>query len=104
MAKSRNLADAVRAIIASDPALAEMVDDEAYHAALAKTIYDARTAAGLTQTDLAQLIGTHQAVISRLEDADYLGHSLAMLKKIARALGYELRIEFQVKGTVVSQQ
>lgn len=43
---------------------------------------------------LAGMIGTDQAVISRLENADYEGHSLTMLRRIARALGKKLDIRF----------
>jgi len=32
-------------------------------------------------------------VISRLDDADYEGHSLRMLERIAHALDLELRVE-----------
>ena len=39
-------------------------------------IYDARTKAGLSQSELAALIGSKQPVIARLEDADYEGHTL----------------------------
>jgi transcriptional regulator with XRE-family HTH domain len=35
---------------------------------------------------LARLIGTSQPTIARLEDADYEGHSLSMLQRIAAAL------------------
>jgi ribosome-binding protein aMBF1 (putative translation factor) len=38
---------------------------------VAQTIYDARTKAGLSQSELAALIGSKQPVIARLEDADY---------------------------------
>ena len=44
--------------------------------------------------ELADRIGTHQSVIARLEDADYDGHSLSMLWKIADAIGAELKVEF----------
>jgi hypothetical protein len=37
-------------------------------------------------------VGTTQSVISRLEDADYEGHSLAMLRRIARAVGYVVQV------------
>ena len=53
-----------------------------------------RTAAGLTQGRLASLIGTTASVISRLEDADYEGHSLAMLRRIAGALDQRIEIRF----------
>jgi predicted XRE-type DNA-binding protein len=52
-----------------------------------------RTKAGLTQKQLAGLVGTTQSVISRLESTEYRGHSMNMLEKIASALGYEVRIE-----------
>jgi len=55
-------------------------------------VHDARTGAGLTQRELAERIGTKQSVIARLEDADYEGHSLSMLKRIADAVGKRLEI------------
>ena len=57
-------------------------------------IHDARTRAGLSQRELAALIGTKQPVIARLEDADYEGHSLTMLQRIAEALDQRLEIRF----------
>jgi len=61
---------------------------------IARKIHDLRTAAGLTQTQLAKLIGTTASVICRLEDADYEGHSLAMLRRIAGALDQRVEIRF----------
>jgi hypothetical protein len=40
------------------------------------------------------MIGTTESVISRLEDADYTGHSLSMLRRIADALGKRVEIRF----------
>lgn len=57
-------------------------------------IYDARTKAGLSQSQLAVLIGSKQPVIARLEDADYEGHSLTMLQRIAAALEQRLELRF----------
>ena len=57
-------------------------------------IYDARMKAGLTQKQLADMIGTKQSVIARLEDADYEGHSLSMLRRIAEALDQKLEVRF----------
>ncbi|MCG3152426.1 MAG: hypothetical protein GEEBNDBF_01724 [bacterium] len=59
---------------------------------VAQLIYDLRTARGLTQKELARLVGTTQPVISRLEDADYRGHSLTMLQRIAAALGLQVQL------------
>ena len=61
---------------------------------VAQMIYDARTKAGLSQSELAALIGSKQPVIARLEDADYEGHSLTMLQRIAAALKQRLELRF----------
>jgi transcriptional regulator with XRE-family HTH domain len=75
-----------------NPRLAEAVERERLNARIAGLLYDARTAAGLTQKQLAERVGTHQSVIDRLEDADYRGHSLNMLGKIAVALNRQLTV------------
>jgi ribosome-binding protein aMBF1 (putative translation factor) len=64
-------------------------DDE-----VARKIFELRKKAGLTQAQLAKMIGTTASVISRLEDADYEGHSLAMLRRIAAALDKRVEIRF----------
>ncbi len=64
-------------------------DDE-----VARKIFELRTKAGLTQAQLAKMIGTTASVISRLEDSDYEGHSLAMLRRIAAALNKRVEIRF----------
>ena len=63
-------------------------------AEVAGTIYRLRSRAKLTQKALADLVGTGASVISRLEDADYTGHSLATLRRIAAALGRRVEIRF----------
>jgi len=65
---------------------------------LGRLVYDARIEARLTQTQLAKRVSTTQSVIARLEDADYEGHSLSMLNKIAHALNRRLELRF-VPGT-----
>src|SRR5438046_1728326 len=62
--------------------------------AVARKIYALRTEAGLTQRQLAGLVGTTASAICRLEDADYDGHSLAMLNRIAAALHRRVEIRF----------
>jgi DNA-binding XRE family transcriptional regulator len=64
-------------------------DDE-----VARKIFELRTKAGLTQAQLAKVIGTTASVICRLEDSDYEGHSLAMLRRIAGALNKRVEIRF----------
>jgi DNA-binding XRE family transcriptional regulator len=62
--------------------------------AVARKIYDLRTKAGLSQRALANLVGTTASAICRLEDADYEGHSLAMMNRIAAALNRRVEIRF----------
>ncbi|HEV3203638.1 MAG TPA: XRE family transcriptional regulator [Gemmataceae bacterium] len=61
---------------------------------VARKIYELRTNARLTQRQLAKLVGTTASVICLLEDADYEGHSLAMLRRIAAALDRRVEIRF----------
>ncbi|MGH7831987.1 MAG: helix-turn-helix transcriptional regulator [Candidatus Binatia bacterium] len=61
---------------------------------VARKIAALRIQAGLTQRQLAQLVGTTASVICRLEDADYEGHSLVMLNRIAAALNRRVEIRF----------
>lgn len=61
---------------------------------VARKLYHLRTEAGLSQRELANLVGTTASVICRLENADYEGHSLAMLNRIALALDKRVEIRF----------
>ena len=76
------------------PDMLAMLEEARVNDDIARKIYDLRTAAGLTQRQLAKLVGTTASVICRLEDADYQGHSLAMLNRIAAALNKRVKIEF----------
>src|SRR6266571_4389362 len=64
------------------------------NAEVALEIHALRKKAGLTQKQLAEMVGTTPSVISRLEDADYEGHSMAMLRRIATALNKRVEIRF----------
>lgn len=59
-----------------------------------------REQAGLTQRQLAELIGTTQSVISRLESDDYEGHSLSMLVRIGAALDRRIAVTSVDEGAV----
>lgn len=76
-----------------DPTAQRLVREARLNARIAQDIFALRTKAGLTQTELAKRVGTTQSVISRLEDADYEGHSLAMLQRIAGALDAQVEIQ-----------
>ena len=94
MKKSRNAIDILDRRMGDEPELRRMIAEETVNAKVAGAIYDLRTRAKLTQSELARLVGTTQPVIARLEDADYRGHSLKMLIRIASALGRELDVRF----------
>ena len=64
---------------------------------LALLVREMREDAGLTQTELAKRAGMTQSVIARLEDAEYTGHSLAMLERIAVACGVALKLHAEKK-------
>jgi ribosome-binding protein aMBF1 (putative translation factor) len=78
--------------VKNDPQREASVEAERMNAEVARLIYTMRTDAGLTQERLAELVGTTQSVISRLEDSDYDGHSLSMLSRIAEALQKKLTL------------
>ena len=75
------------------------------NAEVARTIYELREQAGLSQKELADRVETTQSVISRLEDADYEGHSLSMLNRIAKALNQQVQVVMRPKernrGTIM---
>src|SRR5580704_9195446 len=74
--------------------MAALIEQEQANLDIARKIYELRTKAGLSQAGLARKVGTTQSVISRLEDADYDGHSLEMLRRIASALEKRVEIRF----------
>jgi ribosome-binding protein aMBF1 (putative translation factor) len=82
----------VNRITGDSPELRAVIDEQRLNVRLAEMIYQARESAGLTQTQLAKLVGTTQSVISRLEDADYEGRSLTMLQRIADVLHRRLEV------------
>src|SRR6266850_7397678 len=76
----------------NDARITELIEQERANLDVARKIYELRTRARLSQARLARKVGTTQSVISRLEDADYQGHSVAMLQRIATALEQRLQI------------
>ncbi len=98
MGKNKKKTDAVKILhgryIDDDTKRKESLKEERVNAEVAAAIYKLRNKSELTQKQLADLIGTTQSVISRLEDADYDGHSLSMLSRIAKALNKRLSVQF----------
>jgi ribosome-binding protein aMBF1 (putative translation factor) len=90
MPKTTDALKTLDRLTADDAELRELIEQETINAQVARLIHDARTKAGLTQQQLAK-----QPNIARLEHADYDGHSLTMLQRIATALGQRLEINFR---------
>lgn len=66
---------------------------DAWDVALQITVL--RKRAGLSQKELARTLRTTQQQISRLESPDYEGHSLSMLRRVARALHAEMHVTLE---------
>ena len=97
MVSKRKTKDAVKILhtryIKDDSESKKLLEQARQQSDIAEKIYNLRKQAGISQTELADLVGTTQSVISRLEDADYTGHSLEMLRRIAAALHCKVKIE-----------
>jgi len=78
-----------------DPVFAERFEraGEAWDVAL--QLAALRDRAGLSQTELARKLKTTQQQISRLESPGYEGHSLSMLRRVARVLNAQVRVVFE---------
>ena len=93
-AKKKTLVQAmIDDFVAGNPKRKAMLQEDYLNIQVAQIIYDMRTAAGLSQRELAKKVGTTASVICRLESADS-GHSLPTLIRIATVLGR--RIELNV--------
>ncbi len=58
-----------------------------------------RKGAGLTQEQMAQLLGTKRSNISRLESINSeISPRLATIEEYARVLGYSIRVEFEPRA------
>ena len=103
MSQKRATSDALEILddlVGDDAELREIIEQEQVHAAVARDLHGMRTARGLTQQQLAERVGTTQSVIARLEDADYRGHSLRMLRRVARALDARVDVHLRPREAV----
>ena len=94
MPKTKNALNILERVTGNNEAIRTGIAQAKTNLEVAQMIYDARIKAGLSQSELAALIGTKQSVIARLEDAGYEGHSLTMLQRIAAALEKRLELRF----------
>lgn len=81
-------------LVGNDAGQRAAYEEHLCNAEIARQIYELRGRAKLSQRALAKLVGTTASAICRLEDADYAGHSVSMLRRIAAALDRRIEIRF----------
>ena len=77
-----------------DPVFKEHYQEERQALKLAMKIVKLREKKGLSQQQMAKLMGTSQQAVSRIESGEYEGFTLKTLEKIAEATGTKVKIEF----------
>ncbi len=90
--KSEALQELYEELVGDDPKKQALYERDLVDIKAAQLIYDMRTSAGLSQRELAKRVGTTASVICRLEASDYEGHTLALLSRIASALGRRIEL------------
>jgi ribosome-binding protein aMBF1 (putative translation factor) len=98
MRKTDDLDKLTTKLLKQDPSIQEefIKADQAWD--IAFQIHDLRERAGISQKQLANLVGTKQSNIARLESADYTGYTLKTLDKITKALQARLEIKIVPQG------
>jgi DNA-binding XRE family transcriptional regulator len=77
-----------------DPEFKTHYQEERQALKMAMRIAELREQKGLSQQQLAKLMGTSQQAISRIESGEYDGFTLKTLEKIAEATGMRVKVEF----------
>ena len=83
--KARNYRQALKEQL-EDPAFREEFEQTEEEFTLAKEIIELRIKHNLTQKQLAELVGTSQPAIARLESGSYRNVSLSFLRRVGKAL------------------
>lgn len=73
--------------IKDDPEAIAAIEEEMLNVEVAQKIYDLRTAADLSQAELAERVGVDPSIIEDLEESDYDGNSIQLLARIAASFG-----------------
>lgn len=81
-----------------DPAFASRFKQAGERWDVALQLAALREQAGLSQKELARRLKTSQQQISRLESPSYEGHSLGMLRRVAKALNAQVRVILEPDG------
>ncbi len=94
--KSKKTSDAVELMnkwYGGDKEWEQMLVEERLRVQVGQIVHDLRTEGGLSQKALAELAGTSQSIISRVENADYEGSALEMLYRVCSALHRRISVE-----------
>ena len=86
--------DDAKKIINSDPEVIKELDNNSIEYKVVREIIKVRHELNLTQEQLAELVGTKQSNISRLESGEY-NPTIEFLSKVAQAMGKTLEIRLQ---------
>ena len=90
--KSAAVQELYEELIGDDTAAQEEFEEGLVNLEAAQLIYDMRSKAGISQRELARKVGTSASAINRLESADYEGHTIGMVRRIATALNRRLEL------------
>ena len=86
------LGQAMAETFAKNPEVKKHYDEMEPEYQLKAQIIEARLAKGLSQKELAKLVGTPQSAVSRYEKEDCFQMSIRQLNKLANALGKKVEI------------
>ena len=87
-----------------DPAFARRFERAGQAWDVALQIAALRQRAGLSQKELARRVKTTQQQICRLESPGYEGHSLSMLRRVARQLKARVRVLIEPERTIATHR
>jgi transcriptional regulator with XRE-family HTH domain len=95
-----DIANPLRRELRGDKEYAEGYAESYLNSYIATQIKVLREQRGLSQPRLANLIGTTQSGISRIENVNYSSWNIGTLKKLARAFDVRLKVSFEPYGTL----
>ena len=84
----------LKAQLLANPAIAAEYDAQAEEFAAARELIAARARAGLTQSEVAQRMGTTQSAVARLEGGK-AAPSIRSLQRYAQAIGCRLALNLE---------
>ena len=101
----KTTSDAVKIIhhlVKDDEEMQQAIAKAYLNAKIGQLIYDLRQKAELTHQQLADSLDVEQSILEDLEEGDYDGDGLIMLKRIAKIINYSLKLELTSNETDTS--